>query len=87
VIAGNYREFPGCCAGQHLSPRDRDLICVSSADRLQGRSDLQVERIGTWRQRRDLDEVEDMLRLVNRAPVAEPSPAPASLNPPFPAGQ
>lgn len=66
VIAGTYSQFLDWCRERGLNPRSRDLIFVLSADWLQGQRDLEVVRTGTWADRRDLDEIEDMLRAVNR---------------------
>lgn len=65
VIAGNYREFTDWCREQGISPRDPGVL-YATPESLRGHNDVEVRRTGSWAERDDLADIEDVLRLVNR---------------------
>jgi hypothetical protein len=65
VIAGSYDQFLHWCREQAVSPHSPDVL-YATPESLRGRSDLEVRRVGTWAERRDLAEIENVLRYVNR---------------------
>ncbi len=65
VIAGNYHQFVSWCRDQGISPGRHDVL-YATPERLRGRNDVEVLRVGTWYERDDLREIEDVLRFVNR---------------------
>jgi hypothetical protein len=61
VLAGTYRQFLDWCREHKVSP-DSDLVFdVTSPSSLRGRSNVELVRIGTWYERRDLWEIEEQI--------------------------
>lgn len=65
VIAGSRREYDDWCRQQEISPRTGGAFYATPMS-LRGYSDVEVARTGTWRERRDLAEIERALLIVNR---------------------
>ena len=65
VIAGRYPEYAEWCRERGISPRTGPAFYVTLAS-LRGRRDVEVVRVGTWPEREDLPEIEEMLAVINR---------------------
>jgi hypothetical protein len=65
IVAGNFTEFNHYCYVHHINPRSRDHLYVDSSIRLAGLArPITVVRIGTYHSRRDLPEIEGMIRVI-----------------------
>jgi hypothetical protein len=66
VVAGTRYEFLDWCLRHHISPTDRRAIELHERDKWQriagAPRGMPYVRIGTWQQRRDLDELQAILR-------------------------
>lgn len=70
VIAGNYRQYMHWCQENGIHPWSGPAF-YATVDNLQRRSQVDVVRTGTWQFRRDLADIEDTLRFVNRVCTAD----------------
>lgn len=64
IIAGNYRQFLNWCYENKINAHSRDVLYVSDFHSLKGLrlKKEQVHYIGTWYERRDINEIEDELQ-------------------------
>ena len=68
VIAGNYRQFLMWCHDNKTSPNSKDVRGITRAEQLRGiaiTGDDKVERVGTYYQRGDIDEIELSIKLAS----------------------
>ena len=72
IVSGNRREFERYCAKKFdecvsVEPRRRppNYVYVDSADRLRGLSEVHGFKIGTYKQRPDINEIERMIFVIN----------------------
>jgi hypothetical protein len=61
VIAGNMRQFEDWCRENNRHPRDPELLWVSSPEKLRGRFNLTFVWYGLWYERRDADELREIV--------------------------
>lgn len=66
ILAGNYAEFMRYCRERKIdtAERIRRFIYIDNPNSLAGIYGLTVIRIGTWSHRKDLEEIEDAIRLM-----------------------
>jgi hypothetical protein len=73
VLAGSHAQFRLWCRSAGLDPRSRHLVYARDARVLYGLRGFRVVRCGTWWLRRDLREVEQVIRAREMA-SATPDP-------------
>ena len=64
MLAGSYQQFDNWCRERGLSPRNPHVVYVERWDRLRGRARLKIERVGTYLDRRDWDQVLESVRVL-----------------------
>ena len=81
IVAGNRQEFDVYCRRKFdecvsVEPRMKPLnyVYIDSADRLRGLSEVHGFKIGTYKQRPDINEIERMIFVINsKTPQTSPS--------------
>ncbi len=75
VLAGNRREFSVWCMRNHVNPNKpgSNVIYVENASVLLGVSGpIKVEKVGTYYQRRDLNELLAVLQVIHYIELSSP---------------
>ena len=81
IVSGNRHEFEDYCRRKFdefvsVEPRrcPPNYVYVNSADRLRGLSEVHGFKIGTYKQRPDINEIERMIFVINsKTPQTSPS--------------
>lgn len=63
VLAGNYQQFGQWCSDRKISRYDRRVRYIAGrADLLGAHQGMWYIKVGTWEDRRDIEEIRDVLR-------------------------
>ncbi len=61
VIAGNRRQFLRWCETEGIDAYSHNIRYIAEPDQLRGLRNYTVERVGTWFERDDLHEIDQLL--------------------------
>ena len=63
ILAGNYEEFVHYCQSRDLNRHDFVYLNKTAEGLLGRHTGCRLIRIGTWRERRDLENVNELIRI------------------------